>query len=224
MEAIAAQSPSLSKFVTPHLNPVQYSFDNAYFSSPDTEVLYALIGLHKPARIVEVGSGNSTKVMRQAIVDHGLGAKIVSIDPDPRVAIANYADEIHRCRIEELDAEQVAGWLERNDILFIDSSHMIAIGNDVPFLYFDVLPRLRPGVLVHIHDIFLPYEYPVDWIEQERWGFNEQMLLNAILTWSDDFKILWPGHFRQKSDPTFAASFPYSKGRRAQSFWLRKET
>jgi methyltransferase family protein len=223
METIAAQSSSFSKFVAPHLNDVHYSFDNSYFSSPDCEVLYALIGMHRPARIVEVGSGNSTRVMRQAILDYGLSTRIVSIDPDPRIAVATYADEIYRCRVEELEAEQIAGWLEANDILFIDSSHLIAIGNDVPFLYFEVLPRLRAGVLVHIHDIFLPYEYPLEWVENEKWGFNEQILLNAILTWSDAFKILWPGRFQQMSDPTFATSFPHSKGRRAQSFWLRKE-
>lgn len=224
METVAAQSLALSKFEAPHLNDVQYSFDNAYFTSPDAEVLYALIGLHRPSRIVEVGSGHSTKVMRQAIVDHHLGTKIISIDPDPRVDVAGYADEIHRSRVEELDGQQVADWLEPDDMLFIDSSHLIRIGNDVPFLYFDVLPRLRRGVLVHIHDIFLPYEYPVDWVMREKWRFDEQILLNAILTWSDAFKILWPGYFLQKSDPRFAACFPYSKGRRAQSFWLRKES
>ena len=77
---------------------------------------------------------------------------------------------------------------------------------------------------MHIHDIFLPYEYPKDWVVDYKWGFNEQVLLNAILTWSDDFSILWPGYFLQKSDPKFAAYFPNSKGRRAQSFWMRKSS
>ncbi len=222
LETIEAQKAVVAKFCAPSLNDVDYSFDNSYFSSPDTEVLYALISSYRPKRIVEVGSGNSTRVMRQAILDQGLDAKIVSIDPHPRVDVAGYADEVYRSCVEELDAEQVASWLEPNDILFIDSSHLIAIGNDVPFLYFQVLPKLSPGVLIHIHDIFLPYEYPKDWVVDYKWGFNEQILLNAILAWSNAFSIVWPGYFLQRSDPNFSNFFPYSKGRRAQSFWLRK--
>ena len=92
-----------------------------------------------------MGSGNSTRVMRQAILDHELDARITSIDPHPRVEVAGYADEVYRSCVEELDAERVAGWLQPNDILFIDSSHLISIGNDVLFLYFQVLPEIAAG-------------------------------------------------------------------------------
>jgi hypothetical protein len=160
--------------------------------------------------------------MRQATIDHHLTTRIVAIDPHPRVDVASYADEIHRLRVEELDAEQIASRLAPNDILFIDSSHVIGTGNDVPFLYFHVLPRLKPGVIVHIHDVFLPYEYPRDWVADFKWGFNEQALLNAVLVWSNAFQILWPGYFLQKSDPDFSALFPHWDGR-AQSCWLMKK-
>jgi hypothetical protein len=223
MRTIDKQKSSFAKFCAPSLNSVGYSFDNDYFSSPDTEVLYTLIGTYRPKRIVEVGSGNSTKVMLQSVRDYELDTQIVSVDPHSRVDVTHLADVVHRSCVEDLDAAQVASWLEPNDILFIDSSHLIAIGSDIPFLYFHVLPRLRPGVLVHIHDIFLPYEYPKDWIVDYKWGFNEQILLNAILIWSDTFSILWPGFYLQKSNPEFSSSFPYSKGRRAQSFWLLKK-
>lgn len=222
-EKIDAQKAVVEKFGRPELNDVAYSFDNAYFGSPDTEVLYALMDLYRPKRIVEIGSGNSTRVMRQAILDHGLDTKIVSIDPQPRVEVAHLVDEMHRSCIEVLDPEQVAGWLAPGDILFIDSSHLIAVGGDISFLYFHVLPRVKAGVLIHVHDIFLPYEYPKEWVVDLRWRFNEQFLLNAILAWSDTFSILWPGYFLQRADPNFDVLFPHSNGRRAQSFWLRKE-
>lgn len=182
LEPITAQENVFSKFCATNLNDVDYSFDNSYFSSPDTEVLYTLIGSNRPKRMVEMGSGNSTRVMRQAILDYKLYTKIVAIGPHPRVEVTQYADEVRGFRVQELDAEEIAGGLEPNDILFIDSSHLIGIGNDVPFLYFEVLPELKPGVLIHIQDIFLPYEYPREWIVDYKWGLNEQILLNAILT------------------------------------------
>ena len=93
-------------------------------------------------------------------MDKALQTAIVSVDPNPRVDVACFANEVHRARVETLEADAIAARLDAGDILFIDSSHVLAIGGDVSFLYFDVLPRLRPGVLIHIHDIFLPYEYP----------------------------------------------------------------
>lgn len=219
---IDRQKIEIEKFSAAILNGVDYSFDNSYFSSPDTEVLYAMIHVYRPRYMVEIGCGNSTRVARQAILDHRLDTKVVAIDPHPRVDVASYADVVHRSCVEERDAKEIAGWLGPNDILFIDSSHLISIGGDVPFIYFEILPKLRPGVLVHAHDIFLPYEYPKDWVVDRNWAFNEQFLLNAILTWSDAFSIVWPGYFLQKTDPGFAKHFPYCGGRRAQSFWLLK--
>jgi predicted O-methyltransferase YrrM len=223
LDLIAADAPRFAKFAARELNDVGYSFDNAYFSSPDTEVLYTIIGLHRPKTIIEIGSGNSTRVMRQAVMDHALETRIVSVDPDPRVDIAAYADEVHRANVETLEADAIAGRLGLGDILFIDSSHIMAIGGDLSFLYFQVLPRLTPGVLVHIHDIFLPYEYPQDWVRHYRFGFNEQLLLNGILQWSNALEVIWPGHLLQKSSPRFAACFPHANGRRAQSFWVHKQ-
>jgi predicted O-methyltransferase YrrM len=223
LDLIAADAPTFAKFAASELNDVGYSFDNAYFSSPDTEVLYTIIGLHRPKTVIEIGSGNSTRVMRQAVMDHALETRIVSVDPDPRVEIAAYADEVHQANVETLEADAIAGRLGVGDILFIDSSHIMAVGGDVAFLYFEVLPRLRPGVLVHIHDIFLPYEYPQDWVRHLGIAFDEQLLLNGILQWSDALEIIWPGYLLQKSDPRFAACFPYGNGRRAQSFWVHKQ-
>lgn len=223
MEAITTDARIFAKFAAPHLNDVGYSFDNDYFSSPDAEVLYTMIGLRRPKTIIEIGSGHSTRLMRQAIADRALQTTIVSVDPDPRVDVTSFADEVHRTRVETLEADAIAARLDADDILFIDSSHIIAIGGDVSFLYFEVLPRLRPGVLIHIHDIFLPYEYPQDWIRDHKFGFDEQILLNGILQWSDALQILWPGYLLQKSDPRFAACCPNGNGRRAQSFWVRKQ-
>lgn len=223
LKRIEMHRPAFEKFLRPELNDVAYSFANAYFSSPDTEILYAMIEMYRPMRIVEVGSGNSTKVMRQAILDHALDTKITAIDPSPRVDVRQYADEVRSSRVEELDPWEVAGWLESGDILFIDSSHIIGLASDVSFLYFQILPKLKPGVLIHAHDIFLPYEYPKEWVIDHKWRFNEQTVLNALLAWSNDFSILWPGHFLQRSNPNFDSLFPHASGRRAQSFWMKRE-
>jgi predicted O-methyltransferase YrrM len=221
-EAIDRYRATFEKFSNEKLNDVGFSYENAYFSSPDVEALYAMIGLYRPRRIVEVGCGNSTRIMKQAILDFALDTQIVAIDPQPRVAVAALAHEVHASRVEDTRAIDIVGRLAEHDILFIDSSHQISMGNDVAFLYFNVLPALKPGVLVHVHDIFLPYEYPEDWVREHKLRFNEQTLLSAILQWSEEFEVLWAGYFLQRSRADFASHFPKLGRRRAQSFWMRK--
>ena len=99
--------------------------------------------------------------------------------------------------------------LKCNDILFIDSSHQIRIGNDVVKLLLDIIPALKKGVLVHFHDIFLPYDYPRQWIIDNRWEWNEQYLVQAMLQGSVEFEVLWPGHFLQRTFPNFANLFRF---------------
>jgi predicted O-methyltransferase YrrM len=203
------------------LNEVGYVFDNDWFTSPDAEVLYTVIREHQPNRIVEVGSGFSTKIMRQAITDGDLRSELISIDPLPRTDIAGLADQIYAVRAEAMRDSPIFSSLQVSDILFIDSSHEIKSGNDVLFLFLDLLPKLRPGVLVHVHDVFLPYEYPAEWVIDGGWGWNEQYLVQALLS-GRSFEVIWPGHFLQRTGYDFSELFPHSRGRRAQSLWLRK--
>ncbi len=214
-----------SRFETlrePELNSTGYGFDNTYFSSPDAEVCYSIVRARGPARVIEVGCGNSTRITRLAIRDAGLSTRLTAIDPHPRVEVSALCDEMIRQRAELLVGTRLFESLDVNDILFIDSSHELRPGNDVIFLYLHVLPRLRPGVLVHIHDIFLPYEYPRDWIVTERWAWNEQYLVQAMLAFGGAFEVLWPGYYLQQTLSDFASHFPHLGRRRAQSLWLRK--
>ena len=111
--------------------------------------------------------------------------------------------------------------LAENDILFIDSSHETKAGNDVQFLYFDVLPRLQSGVLVHIHDIFLPFEYPKRFLDSG-YPWREAYLVEAMLLFGNAFEVVWAGHHLQRTLKGFAEHFPNIGNRAAQSLWLRK--
>lgn len=202
-------------------NDVGFSFANEYFRSPDAEIFYTLVRRQNPTRIVEVGSGHSTKIARQAIIDGKIRTSLTSIDPQPRTEIDWLTNECLRQRVEDSDLRMFDA-LQPDDILFIDSSHEICVGSDVAFLYSVVLPRLTGGVLVHIHDIFLPYDYPSDLIANGAAAWNEQHIVHSMLLFGSGFEVIWPGYFLQQTRPDFATLFPHNKGERAQSLWLRK--
>jgi hypothetical protein len=223
LEALPEYSARFSSFHKTTDNDVGYRFDNSYFSSPDTEILYAVVRQYKPKRFVEIGCGNSTRIVRQAIKDGNLDTRLISIDPSPRIDIAGFSDQIIRRPVEDVDLVETIGLLEENDILFIDSSHIVKTGSDVVFLFLNVLPTLPTGAVVHIHDIFLPYEYPAEWVMQHGYGFNEQYLLQALLSCGEGYSVIWPGYYLQKSFPDFAQHFPHLGGGRAQSFWMVKK-
>jgi len=199
-----------------------FVLENSYFSTPDAEVLYAVVQLYQPVQIIEIGSGHSTRLFRCAIHDAGLQAHLASIDPSPRCEVADISDKVICAQVENLVDFEIFESLRRNDILFIDSSHEIRPGNDVLYLFFSVIPRLASGVLVHLHDIFLPYEYPKRWVVENGWNFGEQYLLQALLSGSNDYEVLWPGYYLQRHFPTFARHFSQLQGSLAKSLWMRK--
>ena len=219
--ALRRHAAELAALGDPKANRTGFSYDNGYFPSPDAQVLYCMVRTHRPGVVVEVGSGNSTRVARQAILDGSLASRIVSIDPLPRVDVASLADRVERRRVEELDPGELARMLEPGSMLFIDSSHELAAGSDLPYLFLDVLPRLGPGVLVHVHDIFLPYEYPREWVVDLRWKFDEQYLLQAMLASGGAYEVLWAGHYLQRTRADFASHFPQARLERGGSFWMR---
>jgi predicted O-methyltransferase YrrM len=202
----------------------RYSFSNDYFTSPDAEVAYALVRLLHPQRIVEVGSGNSTYLFREAITDGSLSTKLVSIDPSPRREVQSVADQVICRKLEDVPASDLQDVLLSNDVLFIDSSHEIRSGNDVVSLFLRVIPGLCSGVVIHVHDIFLPFEYPREWIVENTLNVNwaEQYLVHAMLQGSDQFEVLWPGHFLQRTLPDFDGHFSGKPVGVAKSLWLRK--
>jgi hypothetical protein len=139
--------------------------------------LYSLLAQHNPRHYVEVGSGNSTKFARRAIRDHGLQTRITSIDPFPRAEIDSICDRVIREPVEHV-ALDTFDMLQPGDILFIDSSHRTFMNSDVTALSLDVLPRLPAGVIVEVHDITLPGDYPPQWTGRY---YSEQYLLAAYL-------------------------------------------
>ncbi len=172
----------------------QFFLDNGWFGPLDAEILYSVLRRNDPATVFEVGSGFSTRLMRRAINDGRLRTKIVSIDPTPNTNISPYADEYIKAPVEDIEPEQIVERLNAGDVLFIDSSHIARTGGDVPFLFLEVIPRLKPGVFIHVHDIFIPFDYPSEWV-LEGWQWNEQYLVHAFLAFNNSFEILWPGSY-----------------------------
>lgn len=162
-----------------------FHFGNGYYERVDAEILHCMVRRFKPRKIIEVGSGNSTKISRAACTLNGAG-HILSIDPYPRNDISGLVDQFIQARVETV-AVSTFETLEANDILFIDSSHRIWPESDVHFLFHQVLPHLKPGVLVHVHDIFLPCEYPPLFLEN---GNSEQDILAAFLAFNRDFETV----------------------------------
>ena len=142
----------------------------------DTVSLYSFTRLRKPARYVEVGSGQSTKVVARARRDGEVAVEITSIDPHPRKEVDGLCDRIFRSALEELDLAKGFGALASGDIVFFDGSHRVLPNSDCVAFFLDVLPSLPPGVLVGIHDVYLPIDYP----EPDLW-WSEQYLLAAFL-------------------------------------------
>lgn len=219
IEAFKAFGKDIEPLRQAATNTVGYRPDNGYFTTPDMDVLYLMIRMLKPARVVEVGCGSSTRITRQAIRDGGLATELVAIDPWPRNDISALVDRFEKRRLEQVEDYSVFEDLGPGDVLFIDSSHEARLGNDVARLFCDVIPRLKAGVVIHVHDIFLPYEYPE--IHSRMYaGWGEQYMVHCLLQ-AGRHEILWPGCYLQKARPSLAAALPFLDQGRAQSFWFR---
>jgi predicted O-methyltransferase YrrM len=214
----------LSKLQNKNDNDVQFTNTNQFYHPPDSDILYALIRDLAPRKIIEIGSGNSTKLSRQAIKDGKLSTRLISIDPFPRQDIDEFADEIRRHCVEKLDPVVLANELEPGDFLFIDSSHLVAVGNDCVYEFLQLIPHLKPGVVIHVHDVSIPWDYPMEWLidEPQVATWAEIYLLQAMLVSSDQWRVIWPGYYAQKSTDIakWNSWFPHRNGRDARSFWF----
>lgn len=165
---------------------------NGWIPGLDSIALYSFLSVKKPKLYLEVGSGNSTKFARRAVSDHNLPTRILSIDPHPRANIDSICDTVIRKSLETVDLK-VFDALEAGDILYLDGSHYSLANSDATVAFLEIIPRLKPGILVQIHDIFLPYDYPPEW--KDRY-YSEQYLLAAyILAGGNRFKIILPNAF-----------------------------
>lgn len=188
------------------------------FPALDGMAAYAAIRKFRPQTILEIGSGDSTFLLARGVKDNGSG-RIICIDPQPRREILEL-DIDFRPRLLANEDANIAGELEANDVLFIDSSHIMLPGMDVDIQFNRMFPRLKSGVLVHIHDIFLPFDYPTHWKIRH---YSEQ---NALMGWilSGYFEIVWPGYYvfsrhHAEAKELLAGIGPLEA---AGSLWLRK--
>lgn len=192
-----------------------------WFPRLDGAAAYKMVRDCKPAQIVEVGSGHSTRFMVQAIKDGNLPTKFTAIDPAPRADISKLPVTLHRDIVQNCDLG-IFEDLKSGDFLFIDSSHIAMPGSDVDFLFLNVLPMLPKGVIVHIHDIMLPHDYPQSW---EWRGYNEQQVVAPLL--SGGYDLLFSSaftarHMQDKVTATDIGKIHLSDGAFETSLWLKK--
>jgi len=136
-------------------------------------------------------------------VENENSAELIAIEPYPNEVLRRGFPGLSRLiprKVEEVDLSQFDE-LKQNDILFIDSSHVLRIGNDVQYEYLEVLPRINKGIIIHIHDIFLPMEYPKNWVLKMHRFWSEQYLLQAFLAFNSAFEILWAGSYMHLRHP-----------------------
>jgi hypothetical protein len=203
----------------------EFHFNNGLFDGMDALVLYCMVRHFRPNTIIEVGSGYSSRLSAQAIRKNGEG-KLVCIEPYPDPLLNEGFPELSvhlKKRVEQLDPT-IFQKLEANDILFIDSSHVIKIGGDVNFLFLDIIPNLKPGVIIHVHDIFFPNEYPREWVLDRLNFWSEQYLLQAFLSFNNEFEILFSNSYlATKHKKQMMETFPKSPWCGGSSFWFRRK-
>jgi hypothetical protein len=169
--------PQLERIALQESAPGEPYWAQRWFTGLDATALYCTLAERDPALYIEVGSGSSTRFARRAVRDWKLRTSIVSIDPAPRLEVDRLCDEVVRQRLEDVDLSRF-GVLADNDIFFVDGSHRTLMNSDATVALLEILPRLNPGVLVHIHDILWPWDYPDVWSRRE---YSEQYAVAALL-------------------------------------------
>jgi hypothetical protein len=204
--------------------PGRFYLNNGLFGGLDALVAYCMVRHFQPRSIVEIGSGFSSLILSEALTKNN-NPNLVCIDPSPQDFLRHGSpglDSLIEKRVQDIDFDFFSQ-LNSNDILFIDSSHTVKIGGDVNYLFLEVLPRLKPGVIVHIHDIFLPFDYRRDWVMEQFRFWTEQYLLQAFLMFNSEFQVLmansYLNHYHQED---LKATFPTLASWLGGSFWMRR--
>jgi predicted O-methyltransferase YrrM len=172
----------------------RFHFDNVFFGGHDAILLYSLLRHFKPKKVIEIGSGYSSAVMldtREAFPE--ITTEFTFIEPRPeRLKSLLKPEDTSKCGIIEKMLQDVDRTLfeelQNNDMIFMDTSHQMKVGSEVVYILFELLPKLKPGVLIHFHDVFWPFEYPMEWFEVGR-SWNEAYGLRAFLQYNDSFAI-----------------------------------
>jgi hypothetical protein len=228
--AMAAVIAALAGFagdlraIAPEGGPPEPRWNQDWFPGLDAAAAYTILRMRRPKRVVELGSGHSTRFLIRALRDGALDTALTAVDPAPRAPLDGLPVTHLAMTLQELgSAATPIAALETGDVLFVDSSHVLMPGSDVDRLIADVLPALPGGVLVHIHDIFLPDDYPADW----RWrGYNEQSAVAALMA-GGAFEILFASHYLRRCAPRLLVEIPAGiaptpPGAHESSLWLIK--
>lgn len=207
----------------------RYHYQNPAYSHSDAIVLYCMMRHTQPRHIVEAGSGYSSCLMLDTN-DRFLQGKVSFsfIEPYPQLLYSLIRNEdreriqVIPTRLQDVDLVEFDR-LEENDILFIDSTHVSKINSDVNYIFFKILPRLKRGVYIHIHDIFYPFEYPKHWVDEGR-AWNEGYMLRAFLQFNDAFKIVFFSTFMEHfHEDEFRKHMPLALKNRGGCIWLQKQ-
>lgn len=218
LDAIETYGPDLRRIADEERTA---RFRQDWFPRLDAAVAYAIVRRHQPQRVVEVGSGHSTRFLARAVSDGGLPTRISCVDPAPRAKLPDGAE--HFPVLLNDAPMELFETLEPKDILFIDSSHIAMPGTDVDRLFLDVLPRLRSDVFVHVHDITLPDAYPPEWAWR---GYNEQTLVGALLQ-GGGYELAFASHYVTTTlsshiERSVLSKLPLLPTAHETSLWLRK--
>src|SRR5579863_6079761 len=211
-------------------DPTEYFVATGQYPPLDAWVLEGMVRNYRPHHMIEVGCGFSTLISARVNREHlGSGMELTCIEPYPRPFLLEGISGVTGIRVEKVQDTplNVFDSLTRDDILFIDTSHTVKTGGDVTWILHEIIPRLAPGVIVHIHDIFLPGEYPESWV-LEGWGWNEAYLVRSFLTFNDAFEIIWGTQYMLVNHlEDVLAAFPDFQRYLAlggASLWLRRRT
>ena len=195
----------------------------------DGAVLHAMIRHHKPRKIVEVGSGHSTRITAAACERNrqdGHPCEFVAIEPYPAAFLRGPLPGLTRLREEKVQHVPMQEFADC-DLLFIDSSHVVRMGGDVTHLQLEVVPRVKPGCVVHFHDILLPAQYWKEWVRDKRYFWTEQYMLQAFLAFNQEFSVIWAARLMQlEAEGELRARFPFYQAndpeQRVSSLWIQR--
>lgn len=212
------------------IDGLRYHYINRFFSHTDAIILHSLLRFFKPTNIIEVGSGYSSAVIldtNDLFFNGSIDCSFIEPYPERLLSLVDYNEvKLFDCRIEEAPLSLFKN-LNENDILFIDSSHVCKVGSDVNYLFETIFPSLQEGVIIHIHDIFYPFEYPQEWIDMGRY-WNEAYILRSFLQFNDTFEIiLWNDYLAKFHSQKVTESIPlfmnFIDGTAPRaSIWLKK--
>jgi predicted O-methyltransferase YrrM len=209
-------------------DPTTFYTANGQYPALDAWILEAVLRWARPTRMVEIGSGFSSLVTARINREHlDGGLHFTCVEPYPRQFLLDGVPGITALVTEKVQDVPLDIFLrlQHGDVLFVDTSHTVKTGGDVPWIYHEILPRLAPGVLVHLHDIFLPREYPQPWVF-EGWGWNEQYLVQSFLLFNSGFEIVFGASWMidNHRDELIAAfpEYPQHEANGGGALWIRR--